>query len=272
MILEDVKSFIQEYKIVPNKLLGQHFMVDSSIFPKLSSYASLNEKDSVIDIGSGFGFFSFFLSSKCKAVVSVEKDSQLVVILRERLKHLSNVKVIEGDVFEAELPFFNKAVSLPPYYLSSQLVIWLLDKSPDCSILIVQKEFADRLTAKTSSKQYSWLSVSTFQAAEVDLLEEVPRWVFYPEPKVDSVVIRIKPWAIPPFEPKSVHFFRHLTRWLFTQRNKKVSNAISPFLRSELKMKKSEAEERISSLPFLEMRPREMAPEEFGIIADELSS
>ncbi len=270
MSLEEAKSLLKAHQIVPNKLMGQNFMVDSSIYPKLSQHAALSPQDVVLDAGAGFGFLTRYLAGKCKHVVAVEKDPQVANVLREQVNDLANVTVIKGDVLKADLPIFNKAVSIPPYYLSSQLVLWLFDLDLDCAVLIVQKEFACRLVAPTGSEQYGWLAVISQQAAELQLLDAVPNWMFHPQPEVDSVIIAMKPWATLPFNVKDKTFFRRMAKWLFTKRNKKLENAVSPFIRGELKLDKKKAAEMAASLPFGDKRVRELAPKDFGAIADEL--
>ena len=81
----------------------------------------LAKSDVVLDAGAGFGFLTRFLADKCKAVVAVEKDPQIAKCLREQVKGIGNVTVVEGDVLKAELPEFNKVIAIPPYYLSSHL-------------------------------------------------------------------------------------------------------------------------------------------------------
>jgi 16S rRNA (adenine1518-N6/adenine1519-N6)-dimethyltransferase len=270
MILEEAKFLLQVHRIVPNKLLGQNFMIDSSVYPKLSSYADLSAEDVIIDAGAGFGFLTRFLAGKCKRVIAVEKDPKIAEVLREQVKDFSNIMLFLGDLLKVELPHFNKAIAIPPYYLSSQLVMWLLERKLDCAVLIVQKEFAERLAASLGSVEYGWLAVVAQYAAEVDLLDTVPKWMFHPQPEVDSVIIRMKPWVTPPFLVKDGASFRRMVKWLFTQRNKKLSNAITPFIRSELKLDKKEAAEMALKIPFREKRARDLAPIDFGVIADAL--
>jgi 16S rRNA (adenine1518-N6/adenine1519-N6)-dimethyltransferase len=272
MSLQETKSLLKEHQIVPNKLLGQNFMVDPSVFPKLSKGATLSVGDTVLDAGAGFGFLTSFLAPKCKNIIAVEKDSRIAQVLRERVKDVPNVSVIEGDVLKVEVPLFNKAVSIPPYYLSSHLVTWLLERDLDCAVLIVQKEFADRLVASVGSQAYGWLNVVTYQRVEAELLDEVPKWMFHPQPEVDSIIIKLTPWATPPFKVKNALFFTRLVKWLFTQRNKKLNNAVAPFIRSELKMGKAKAQEMALALPMRDKRVRELAPNYFGAIADALSN
>ena len=270
MSLEEAKYLLQQHQIVPNKLLGQNFMIDASVYPKLSSYANLNSNDVVLDAGAGFGFLTRFLSNKCKKVIAVEKDQQVAKVLAEKTTDLTNVTIVEGDVVRVEVPLFNKAISIPPYYLSSHLVLWLLDRGVEVAVLIVQKEFADRLAAKTGDENYSWLTVLTYQSSNAELLDIVPNWMFYPQPEVDSVILRLKPWPKPPFLVKDATFFMRLTKWLFTQRNKKLINAVVPFVRTEFRVDKSKAIEIAAQLPIQERRVRELTPIDFGSIANAL--
>jgi 16S rRNA (adenine1518-N6/adenine1519-N6)-dimethyltransferase len=271
MSLEETKGLLRNNRIVPNKILGQNFMVDFSIYPKLSNYASLKSHDIVLDAGAGFGFLTRFLSNRCKSVVAVEKDPQVAKVLREQVGCLTNVTVVEGDVLKVPLPVFNKVISIPPYYLSSKLILWLLDRGLDSAVLIVQKEFADRLVASVNSEEYGWLYVVTYQSAQVELLDAVPAGMFYPPPEVDSVIVRLKPWTTPPFSIKDASFFKRLTKWLFTQRNKKLGNALVPFIKSELGLDKAKAGDVASKFSQQNSRVRELTPKDFGDISNVLS-
>ncbi len=270
MSVSETKRLLRTFRIVPNRLLGQNFMVDSSFFPKLSDYVSLGKADVVLDAGAGFGFLTRFLANKCKRVLAVEKDPQVAEVLREQLAGLDNVTVIEGDVLKAEVPSFSKVVSIPPYQISSRLLLWLFDRSFDCAVLVVQKEFAERLVAAVGSEDYSWLTVTTCYRTQVELLDEVPHFMFHPQPEVDSVIVRLTHWKTPPFEVKDEAFFRRMVRWLFTQRNKKLSNALAPFIKSTFKATKGEAGKTASSFLFREKRVRELPPEAFGELANVL--
>ena len=122
MSLRETKRLLRTFRIVPNKVLGQNFMVEPSLFAKLTEYAALGQYDVVLDAGAGFGFLTRFMADKCKAVVAVEKDPRVAAVLLVQVKNCTNVTVVEGDVLKAELPAFNKVVAIPPYYLSSHLV------------------------------------------------------------------------------------------------------------------------------------------------------
>ena len=270
MSLEEIKQLLLAHKINPNKLLGQNFMVDSTFYPKLASYAELNTSDVVLDAGAGFGFLTRFLSNKCKGLIAVEKDPQVAAVLNEKTNGLSNVSVVEGDVLKVQLPPFNKVIAIPPYYLSSNLVIWILEHKLDCAVMILQKEFACRLLAPTGSEEYSWLTVFTQLHANVTLLDTVAKDKFYPPPEVDSKIIRIKPWDTNPFFVKDDASFLKLLKWLFTQRNKKIAKAIVPFIKSNYKLSRQEAERIALNLPFHDKRAREIMPKDFGAISNVL--
>jgi len=270
MNLEETKQLLRTHRIFPNKLLGQNFMIEPKVYPKLCTFAALSEADVVLDAGAGFGWLTCFLADKSKGVVAVEKDPQVASILREQVKGLYNVIVVEGDVLKASLPNFNKAIAIPPYYLSSQLVMWLLERKVGCAVLILQKEFVERLVAPVGSEEYGWLTVVTYQSAEVELLDIVPKTLFYPQPEVDSAIVSLKPWSKKPFDVKDQAFFVRMMKWLFTQRNKKLGKAIAPFIRDNFKLSKQEAEKLALSLPFHDKRARELSPKDFGAIANAL--
>jgi len=222
----------------------------------------------VLDIGAGLGFLTRFLADKCKAVLAVESDSRLVRVLREQLGDLPSVKVIEGDVLKVQIPQFNKVVSIPPYHISSSLLLWLFNKNFECAVLIFQKEFANRLVASVGSGDYGWLTVFAYYHVEVELLDEVLRWMFYPQPEVDSIFVRLKLKKPPPFRLKNEAVFKRLVQALFTQRNRKVRNAVLPFVKSTQVTNAENVVKLADSLPFHSKRVRELAPEDFGALAN----
>jgi 16S rRNA (adenine1518-N6/adenine1519-N6)-dimethyltransferase len=271
MSVEETKRLLREFRIVPNRLLGQNFMVEPSVFDKLVNYAEVSKSDVVLDVGAGFGFLSRFLSNSCSKVVAVEKDPRVAGVLREQLRDIGNVTVIEGDVLKARLPKFNKVVAIPPYYLSSRLILWLLAKKVECALLILQREFADRLTADVGNEDYGWLAIVAYHDAQVELLDAVTKELFYPSSEVDSVIMRLRPWETAPFEVRDAVFFKRMVRWLFTQRNKKLGNALAPFIRSIRGVSKDEAERLACCQLFSDRRVRELSPKDFGALANELA-
>jgi 16S rRNA (adenine1518-N6/adenine1519-N6)-dimethyltransferase len=270
MSLEQIQHLLKTHNISPNKLLGQNFMVEPTFYHKLCTYADLRGSDVVLDAGAGFGLLTRYLSERCKGVVAVEKDPQIAYFLCNEFKGSSNVTVIEGDVLKAQLPPFNKVIAAPPYYLSSHLLLWILGRNVECAVLIVQREFAQRLIAAVGTEEYGWITVVAKQKHQAEILDAVPKEMFYPPPEVNSVILHLKQLQNQPFIIKNQTQFIQLTKWLFTQRNKKIAKALTPFIRSNYKLSKQEAEKIVCLLPFQEKRPRELSPKDFGAIADAL--
>ena len=268
-LLEETKSLLRSYRIEPKKTLGQNFMVESQVFQEMANHAQLTCDDTVLDIGAGLGFLTRFLSEKCKTVLAVELDSRLTSILREQLGCASNVNIIEGNILKVNVPVFNKIVSIPPYQISSRLLAWLFKKDLDSAVMILQKEFADRLTAAVGSEDYGWLTVFTYYHAHVELLDKIPKSMFYPRPKIDSVITRMKPKRPQPFLSNE-GAFQQLLRVLFTRRNRKIRNAVLTYLKHVHGATKEDVAKIADSLPQSSKRVRELMPEDFGELANEI--
>lgn len=268
-LLQMARHLLRLHRVFPKKRLGQNFVIDRALLQRMISYASVSREDTVLEVGAGLGFLTKLLSPACKRVIAVEVDSRLTKILRNELRDLRNVDLIEGDVLNVSVPKFNKVVSTPPYSISSPLLFWLLERRFDCAVLTFQKEFAERLTAPVGSRDYGRLTVGTYYRAEAELLDSVPRSMFYPPPDVDSRVVRLKPREGPPFSVEDEETFFELVQTLFTQRNKKVRNAIVPFLRR--RVEKENVARLADSLLFHDKRVRELAPEDFGALANEIA-
>jgi len=267
-LLNETKRLLRRYRIIPKKRLGQNFLVDEEILHKMVAYAHLNEEDTVLEIGAGLGFLTEKLAEKAERVIAVEIDDKLVRVLRKRLRAWDNVTILHGDIMKVNLPDFNKVVSTPPYSISSPLQFWLLDRSFNEAILSFQEEFARRLTAPVNSKDYGRLTVTTYYRADVEVLDIIPKESFWPPPKVDSLIVRLKPRK-PPFKVIDEEIFFDVVRAIFTQKNKKIRNAIIPFF-SRFRLSSKEAKRIADSLPFHDRRPRGLSPEEIGLIADEI--
>jgi 16S rRNA (adenine1518-N6/adenine1519-N6)-dimethyltransferase len=199
-------------------------------------------------------------------------DNRLVNVLVEHLKDLSNVTIISGNILKTQIPYFDKAVSIPPYQISSSLIPWLLERQFVSSVMIFQEEFAKRLVAPVGSEDYGWLTVFTYYRAECELLDRVPNSAFYPRPIVGSIIVRLRPKKQAPFRVKNDQLFIKFLQAVFTHRNRKVRNAVQPFIRDTLA--ETEEQTRIISrrMPFREERVRQLAPEDFGVLENALFS
>jgi len=184
--------------------MGQNFLVEKRVGTAMLKTANITKKDTVLEVGPGLGTLTLELAREAKKVVAVEKDLALVEILKETLKDLPNVEVIHGDILsltKLSFPQLNlvkdarhpryKVVANLPYYLTShfiRLFLELKDK-PSRMTLMVQKEVAQRITAKPP--EMSLLAVSVQFYAEAKLITSVKKTAFWPVPKIDSAILHI---------------------------------------------------------------------------------
>ncbi|MEM2875869.1 MAG: 16S rRNA (adenine(1518)-N(6)/adenine(1519)-N(6))-dimethyltransferase RsmA [Candidatus Bathyarchaeia archaeon] len=268
-LLDEVKHILSFYGICPKRRMGQNFVVDEEVLSKMVEYANLDGDETVLEVGSGLGFLTERLAESCFKVVAVEIDPRLVKVLKNRLRRYRNVEVICGDVFRVPLPKFDKVVSTPPYSISSKLILWLLEvEGLELAALTLQDEFARRLAAQVGSRDYSRLTVTVYYRAEVEALDKVSRYSFYPTPKVDSRIVLVKPRS-PSFKVRDLALYRELVKSLFTQRKRRLKKGIIPFLRG-VGIDEKEVRKIAESLPFSGLRVKDLAPEDFALLSDEV--
>lgn len=194
----------------PRKQFGQHWLRDGQVLETIIEAAQLNTQDRVLEIGAGTGILTTRLLSEVSALVSVEIDRDLCKKLVRDLGDRSNFLLAQGDFLELDLvellkdfPTFqspNKVVANIPYNITAPILERLLGRiaSPatiryESIVLLVQKEVGDRLVAVPGSKAFGALSIGVQYLASCELICDVPAKAFYPRPKVDSVVIKLRP-------------------------------------------------------------------------------
>jgi len=200
-MLTKIIDLCRRYGIHLNPRLSQHFLHASHIIDLEISYAQINERDVVLDIGAGFGFLTEKLAQKAKRVYAIELDRKISRVLRDRLSEYireDRIIVIEGDALKVELPEdVNKIVSNPPFHIISPLIFrlartYFMKPDFDLCVLIVQLDYAYKMIAKPGEKR-SRISATIQYFAEIELLSKVSRRNFFPIPDVDSAIIRLKP-------------------------------------------------------------------------------
>ena len=199
----------------------QHFLIDEQVLSRIIEYGRLNRSDTVLEIGAGYGNMTEKLAHKAGKVIAIEVDPELA----SSLNQFENVELIIGDALEQDYPHFNKVISNLPYSISSLVTFKLLEYKFDMGILMYQHEFAERMVAEPGGKDYGRLSIAVQYRANVEILEVVPRVAFSAPPKVDSAIVRLVP-RLPPYEVKDVDFFMKFITAAFSQRRKKLKNAI----------------------------------------------
>ncbi|MEM2016563.1 MAG: 16S rRNA (adenine(1518)-N(6)/adenine(1519)-N(6))-dimethyltransferase RsmA [Nitrososphaerota archaeon] len=208
--------------------LGQHLLVDPHLLDRLVEYGEISKKDVVLEVGAGTGELTWRIAERASKVIAVEIDRKLVEEASRRLDMYNNVELVNGDILEVkdEVKGFNKVVSNPPYQISTKLMHWIVVNLPERIVLTLQKEFAEKIISPPGTKKYVYTSFLANLFYRCRIVEEVPRNLFKPMPKVDSVIILMerKEEQIIPGEELG------LVKLLFTHKMKKLKNAIEQVL------------------------------------------
>ena len=266
MRAEEVRAVLESIGKRANKRLGQNFLLDDSVVKRQVGFADLSSKDTVLEIGPGLGNLTEALLKTGAKVVAVEQDAEFCRFLTRRFGE--RLQLVQADAVKAFLPEFNKVVSNLPYQISSPITFKLLDIGFDVAVLMLQREFAERMVAKPRSKEYGRLSVGVYYRADCEILLNVHPHAFWPQPKVDSCVVRLVPKK-PPFEVKDKDAFFQVTKAIFSHRRKKIMNsllsdpAVAPIIGSAEKGS-------LERLPYASKRAEELSPEMIGELTDAL--
>lgn len=228
----------------PKKSLGQNFLTDKNIIIKEVGYALPLKGKTVLEIGCGTGLLTGELAKESSRVIAIEKDNELLEECKKRLSAYTNIEYIHADALKTEFPKFDRLVSNLPYSISSKILFKILDHDFELAVVILQKEFAERLVAKPGEKNYSRLSVNATLKAEVELLDTVSGNSFYPAPKVDSRILRLRKKQTPALPGN----FDAVLRALFQHKRKSIKNALIGSSH-ELGLKKPEAKKIFSGFP-----------------------
>ena len=178
------------------KHLGQHFLNNKKSLEEMARAAEISKNDIVLEVGPGLGSLTEILAARAKKVIAVEKDRELIPILRERFRNYKNVEIIQGDILKIEnwkVKIGNfKVVANLPYYITSRFLRLFLSQTEFGSklmVLMVQKEVAERICAKPPKMNLLALSVQLY--AKPEIIRKVSKGQFSPPPKVDSAIIKI---------------------------------------------------------------------------------
>ena len=232
-----IKEVLSKNGFSFKKSLGQNFLINPSVCPKMADSAVANGEDAVIEIGPGIGVLTAELAKRAKNVVCIEIDERLRTVLPETLAEYDNVEVIFGDCMKLDIAkiieerFKGKKVSICanlPYYITSPIIMMLLEsRLPITSITVmVQKEAADRICAKVGSRESGAVTVAVNYYSQPDVLFNVSRGSFMPPPNVDSSVIRLDVRPEPPINVADEKSFFSFVRGAFGQRRKTLQNSV----------------------------------------------
>ena len=239
-----IKELLQRHGFSFSKALGQNFIINPSVCPRMAELGGVAPGVGVLEIGPGFGVLTAELCRRAEKVVAVELDDRLPPILAETLAEFHNVTIVPGDVMELDLSALiaEHFAGMPvvvcanlPYYITSPVIMRLLEQPlPIRSLTVmVQKEAAQRSTAAPGTRECGAISAAVWYYSTPKLLFSVSRGSFLPAPAVDSAVIRLDiPPELPADWPPKEDFFA-VVRAGFGQRRKTLLNSLSAGLRWE---------------------------------------
>lgn len=198
-ILSNYKNLLKKHGVKPSKRLGQNFLIDKNVLKKIIRTANLSPEDVVLEVGPGLGILTQELAKGAKQVIAVEKDKRMCEILAEVLNagNVRNVRIVNQDILKFDpytlCPKSYTLIANLPYYLTTPAIRKFLETKnpPQEIILVIQKEVAQRITAKPG--KMSILTVSVQFYAEPKIISYVSKESFWPQPKVDSAIIKIVP-------------------------------------------------------------------------------
>jgi len=239
-----VKKLLRQSGLKARKSLGQHFLVDTSVLLTIVQAAELSPEDTVVEVGPGLGILTVELARHAGSVIAVELDTELASLLKHRLKSLANLRVFNADILKVNpsqlLEGKNKykVVANLPYYITSPVLRYFVEASPKPSLMVmmVQKEVGEAIVAGPG--KMSLLAVSLQVYSKPRIISHVPSRCFYPQPKVDSVILRFDVLAEPAVKVADMNSFFEVVRCGFSSPRKQLHNSLA----RGLGMKSAEAD------------------------------
>ena len=230
--------------LVPKKSLGQNFLIDKNIIHKIVNIGNINKDKTILEIGPGNGNLTFAIASKNpKKILAVEKDKNLVSLLKKRFENYSKINIQNNDILNIiKENNFGKNVTVfgnLPYNISTKILssLILLEKWPpwyDTLIFMFQKEVADRIIAKTKTKAFSRLTVLSNWRLDVQKHFDISKNCFFPKPKIDSTLLSFKVKKSNLYNLKKPKNLETVTRILFSNRRKMINKNYNKLFKRKL--------------------------------------
>lgn len=221
-----------------SKSLGQNFLINDDIIDDIVEGAMAEVGDKIIEVGPGIGTLTRELAKKADKVMAIEIDKSLIPILKDTLSEYENVCVVNEDVMKADIKGLIdenldggpvKLVANLPYYITTPIIMRFLEEGINVTdiVIMVQKEVAERMNAKPSTKTYGALSVAVQYYCDTEIIAKVPRHLFVPQPNVDSIVIGLRVRPERKYVVKDEDLFFKIVKASFGQRRKTLLNSLS---------------------------------------------
>lgn len=253
--MSETGRLIAETGVRPSKSRGQNFLTDGRVADRHVGYAGIEPGDRVLEVGPGLGILTQRLAEASGNLTCIELDDALADYIDKT--YGDRLTLIRGDATKVPFPPFDRFVSNLPYSVSTPIIFKLLEHPFKKAVVMVQKEFAERMVADVGSPDYSRLTVNLFYRAECRILEGVPRSRFNPQPKVDSCLVSIVPRPAP-FAVRDEKTFFDVTRVCFDHRRKKIGTSL----------KSARMIDSTEGIPYADARIESLRPVEIAEIAD----
>jgi len=231
MNIKEYKNYYALNKSHPKKSLGQNYLIDKNILLKIEKIAELSPSDLVIEVGTGFGFLTTFLSERVENIITIEKDKSVYDHVEQKFRELQNVRFINEDALDINFGDIIgdnkfKFISNLPYSVASQIIFGLFEYSDSFInlVIMVQKEVGQRICSEPGSKQYGLFSVIVQSYFDVQIGHSVSPNSFWPKPDVDSVIIKMVPRKEKIVSEQSRLLFNEVVKKSFQTRRKKMIN------------------------------------------------
>ncbi|MBM9602782.1 16S rRNA (adenine(1518)-N(6)/adenine(1519)-N(6))-dimethyltransferase RsmA [Desulfopila inferna] len=242
MIKKTEQQKLRQHNLAPSKRLGQNFLINPHTAESIVDRAAVNRDDVIIEVGVGLGALTAPLAEQAKKVIGIEIDSGLIRYHSEENDLPENVSLIHGDILRANFADLVqqsgaklKIIANLPYSISNPFIFKLVDNSEyiDWVVVMLQKEVAERLMSAPSSKEYGIPTILLGSCARVNKIMLIRPQEFHPQPKIDSLVIRLDFYSQPHLELNLPSFdpdlFRRVVRAGFAKRRKTLLNNLSDF-------------------------------------------
>ena len=272
-----IKDIIKANDLFINKKLGQNFLIDKYKRDKLIDYCQIEKTDTVLEIGPGLGAITEAILPKANRLICIEKDKGFSKILEKSFLDKDKIKIINKDILKYDLSLLGydkiKVIGNLPYYITSSIIFHLLKYKNiiDSIFITIQREVAERITAKKSSKGYGVLSCGLQYHCDCKILEKLPKGLFFPRPDVDSSFLRLKVLKKPSVKVKDEELLFKVIKSAFNQRRKTLFNSLSKSPLMEIDKDILSKAFNLSGLD-RNIRGEKLSLSEFGLLSDNLSS
>ncbi|WP_106495616.1 16S rRNA (adenine(1518)-N(6)/adenine(1519)-N(6))-dimethyltransferase RsmA [Lentibacillus sp. Marseille-P4043] len=273
-------EILKKYGFFFKKSLGQNFLIDVNILENIIRHAGIDQQSGVIEIGPGIGALTEQLAIHAKNVVAYEIDQRLLPILDNTLEDYSNIQLIHQDILEADVNTCIQAnfdpeqqthiVANLPYYITTPILMKLLrEKLPISSLTVmIQKEVAERMAAEPNTKSYGSLTIAVQYYTNAEVVMNVPKRVFMPQPNVDSSVLKLTIRESPPVDVLNEQYFFAIVQAAFAQRRKTLRNNLITFFKGSV-IEKEHINQILDAIGIDGTRRGEsLSMEEFALLAN----